>query len=121
MGLLGRLGTRLSETSDEIHAQETRKWCEGVEGVEQIASCYPRTRTKVVGIVESIKLIPTAFGHSLEVQIFDGTDRLVGVWLGTRSIPGIDLGTSLILEGVVGNLDAGLPKLINPAYQLLPR
>ncbi|HEX2259713.1 MAG TPA: nucleotide-binding protein [Actinomycetota bacterium] len=121
MGILGRLGARLSETSDEIHAQNTKELCADVEGVQEIASCAPRTRTRVVGVVESIKLVPAPFGHTLEVQVFDGTERLVGVWLGTRSIPGIDLGSSLILEGVVGKFGPGLPKLINPAYELLPR
>jgi translation initiation factor 2B subunit (eIF-2B alpha/beta/delta family) len=121
MGLLGRLGKRLSESSDEIHAQTTREWCASIEGVESISSCGPRTRTRVVGVVESIKLVPTAFGHSLEVQIYDGTDRAVAVWLGTRSIPGIDLGSSLILEGVIGKYGASGLKVINPAYQLVPR
>jgi hypothetical protein len=121
MGLLGRLGARLSETSEEIHAQNTREMCSEVEGVEEIVRCSPRTRTRVVGVVESIKLVPAPFGHTLEVQIFDGTDRLVGVWLGTRSIPGIDLGSSLILEGVLGKFGPDIPKVINPAYELLPR
>jgi hypothetical protein len=121
MGIFSRLGERLNETSDQIHAQKTRAWCAEVEGVEPIEDCSPRTRRKVVGVVESIKLIPSEFGHKLEVQIYDGTDRLVGVWLGCRTIPGIDLGSSIEMEGTVGSFGNGMLTMINPAYQLLPR
>lgn len=121
MGILSRLGERLSETPDQIHAQNTRAWCAEVEGVERIAECRARTHRRVVGVVESIKLIPSEFGHKLEVQIYDGTDRLVGVWLGCRTIPGIDLGSSIVMEGTVGTFGSGVLTMINPAYELLPR
>lgn len=111
----------LSETSDEIHAQQTRKWCQEVEGVEDVTNCNERTRRKVAGVVESIKLVPSQFSNTLEVTIFDGTDRITGVWLGRKSIPGIDLGTHLTLEGTVGRFDEGPLRIINPAYELLPQ
>ncbi len=94
--------------------------CSGVKGVEKISRCKPRTRKKVVGVVESIKLVPRDFGHSLEVQIYDGTDRIIGEWLGWRTIPGIDLGTRMVMEGTVGTFGDGTLRIINPAYELLP-
>ena len=121
MGIFDRLGSRLTQSSEQIHAQQTRALCSKVGGVEQIAACRPRTRQKVVGVVESIKLVPRDYGHSLEVQIYDGTDRLVAEWLGTRTIPGVDLGTWMLLEGTIGNFGDSMLKMINPAYELLPR
>jgi hypothetical protein len=110
----------LSETSEEIHAHHTRQWCKDVEGVQEVTDCLERTRRRVAGVVESIKLRPSQFSNTLEVTVFDGTDRIIGVWLGRKSIPGIDLGTHLILEGTVGHFEPGPLRIINPAYELLP-
>jgi hypothetical protein len=109
----------LSETEEEIHAEQTREWCREIKGIEEVTSCMARTRRKVAGVVESIKLIPSKFSNTLEVTIFDGTDRIIGVWLGRKSIPGIDLGSHLMLEGTVGNYGSGPLQIINPAYELL--
>lgn len=116
MGILGRL----NETSEQMHAQQTREWCSEIDGIQDASSCEARTRRKVAGVVESIKLIPNAFSQTLEVTIYDGTDRLVGIWLGRRSIPGIDLGSRLLLEGTIGAFRNGPLQIINPAYELLP-
>ena len=110
----------LNETSEQIHAGQTRDWCKEVEGVEEVTDCIERTRNKVAGVVESIKLRPTRFSNTLEVTLFDGTDRIIGVWLGRKSIPGIDLGSHLKLEGTIGKFDDGYLRIINPAYELLP-
>lgn len=111
----------LSETSDQILAQRTRDWCRDIEGIEEVADCRERSRRRVAGVVESIRLIPSEFSNTLEVTLFDGTDRIIGVWLGRKAIPGIDLGTHLKLEGTIGRYDSGPLRIINPAYELLPQ
>ena len=115
MGILDRL----SETDEEIHSQHTKEWIKDVGGVEEAAKCTPHSLRRVAGVVESIKLIPTKYSQTLEVTIYDGTERIVGVWLGRRSIPGIDLGTRIVLEGTVGEFRPGPLQMINPAYELL--
>lgn len=57
---------------------------------------------------------------TLEIQVYDGTDEVTAVWLGRRKIPGIDLGSGLILEGTIGRFRDDRLKMINPAYELLP-
>lgn len=116
MGILGKL----NETSEQIHAQQTREWCHEIDGIQDVSDCHPRDRRKVAGVVESIKLVPSASSQTLEVTIYDGTDRIIGVWLGRRAIPGIDLGSRILLEGTVGAFKAGPLQIINPAYELLP-
>lgn len=110
---------QLSETEEEIHAEQTREWCRDIEGTEEVSDCRERTQQKVAGVVESIKLVPRKFSNTLEVTIFDGSDRIIGVWLGRKSIPGIDLGSHLVLEGTIGRFDSGPLRIINPAYELL--
>lgn len=120
MGLLKKIGETLAETTDQLRAQEIRHFCGRIPGVEQIAVCRPRTWARVAGRVQSIRVNPRMDRAALEVQIYDGTDHLTGVWLGRRKIPGIDLARGLILEGTLTrHRDRGL-QITNPAYELLP-
>jgi hypothetical protein len=54
------------------------------------------------------------------VQVYDGTDEVLGVWFGRRRIPGIELGRGLILKGTLGNFGNRPLVIINPEYELLP-
>lgn len=115
------LKTTIGQTIQERHTRDTREWCEKVEDVADLAECTERTHNKVVGVVESIKLVPQGTSTTLEITIYDGTDRIIAEFLGRRAIPGIDLGTHLKLEGTIGRFGPGLLRLINPAYELLPQ
>lgn len=120
MGIFKRVGERLNETPEQLQAQEIRSWCGEVAGVEQIAVCRPRSRQRVAGVVESIKVIPRGGSSTLQVQIYDGTDQIVGIWYGRRKIPGVDLGRRLILEGTIGRFYGNDQlQIINPAYELV--
>lgn len=119
MGVFKRFGERLSETPEQLAAQETRAWCGEIQDVEQIAECRPRTRRRVAGVVESIKVIPRRDTSILEIQIYDGTDRIYGVWFGRRKILGIDLGKRIILEGTVSIVQGDRLRIINPGYELI--
>lgn len=115
MGLLDRWG----ESDEQLRAQEIREQVRQVPGVEHIAACRPRTKTRVAGIVLSIKVMPHEDTASLAVQIFDGTDEVTGLWLGRRKIPGIELGKCLVLEGTIRTLPGNHLQIINPAYELV--
>lgn len=115
-----RFGEKLAETPEQFHAQEIRGWCGEIPGVEQIAECRPRTKRRVAGVVESIKVIPRLETSTLEVEIYDGTDNIVGVWFGRRKIPGVDLGKRIILEGTIGTFGGTALKIINPSYEIVP-
>lgn len=119
MGIFRRF-EGLSESEEKLHAQEVRVWVGSVPGVEQIAECRPRTRVKVAGLVESIKVVPSDTCPRLEIQIFDGTDQITGVWIGRRHIEGIDLGQGVVLEGTMQRSSKDILEIINPAYELLP-
>lgn len=120
MGLFKRLGERLAAPPEQLRAQEIRKWCDDIGDVEQIGVCRARQRARVAGIVQTIKVVPLDSSTSLEVQIYDGTDEVVGIWFGRRRIPGIELGRGLILKGTLGRYGRGPLTIINPEYELLP-
>jgi hypothetical protein len=116
MGMFKRLGERLAAPPEQLRAQEIRKYCDDIGDVEQIGVCRPRRRVRVAGIVQTIKVVPRDASTSLEVQIYDGTDEVVGIWFGRRRIPGIELGRGLILEGTLGRYGRGPLTIINPEY-----
>ncbi|MGH2772826.1 MAG: hypothetical protein ACRDIU_06790 [Actinomycetota bacterium] len=119
MGIFRKLEERLDRSPEEEQAPKIREWASKVPGAEFVAKCQPRTHQRVAGVVESIKLTPRDYTYLLEVQIFDGTEQITGVWYGRRKIPGIDLGCRIMLEGTIGCDNDDL-KIINPAYALLP-
>lgn len=119
MGILERLGARLTQSPDQLRAQEIRRFCGDVSEVDQIAECRPRSRARVVGIVQSIKYVPGRDNSKLQVRIYDGTDEIIGVWFGRREIPGVRLGQPLVLSGTIVGSRSGGFEMMNPAYELV--
>lgn len=120
MGLLKKLGERLSEAPEVLNADEIRKRCAGVPGVACIADIKPRERARVSGIIESIKVIPHHNASSmLEIDINDGTGHLRGIWYGRKKIPGLHLGQQVIFEGTIGQARSGDLRILSPIYEFL--
>ena len=53
-------------------------------------------------------------------MLTDGTGELAARWLGRRTIPGLVLGSRLVVEGVLG-LDSaqGIKRIVNPTYEFV--
>lgn len=62
---------------------------------------------------------PTSGLPTLTVSVTDETGTIIALWSGRRSIGGISLGRTLVLEGVPVQAQGHL-ELINPAYTLCP-
>lgn len=120
MGLFRKVGDLLQENPDQEDGPKLRAWSQQMPGVRPITDCRPHAYRRVAGVVESIKLTPKANTCLLQVEIYDGTDRIKGVWYGRRKIPGVDLGRKLVLEGTVADLDGTGLQIINPEYELIP-
>ncbi|MGI8425987.1 MAG: OB-fold nucleic acid binding domain-containing protein [Actinomycetota bacterium] len=117
MGFFKSTSTALEDPQGD--AAKLREWCAQMPGIEQISNCCIRDHKRVAGVVESIKLVPREHTCLLQVEIFDGSDRITGIWYGRRKIPGIDLGRRIILEGTMCWLEDSRLQIINPAYELL--
>jgi hypothetical protein len=88
-------------------------------GTESIVPLHWRTRAKVNGRVKSIRVQPLADVPTLEcVLVDDSGEAITLVFLGRRSIAGLQSGTRLVAEGMVGK-HKSKTAIINPAYQLL--
>ncbi|MGH2683245.1 MAG: OB-fold nucleic acid binding domain-containing protein [Actinomycetota bacterium] len=116
MSALGRLFQRLSRSDEEILRDEIRQWAESVPGTIRINECPRRRPVRVCGVVRRLTLRPQAGSHSLEAVIYDGTGELTAVWTGRDHIPGLTIGTQLILEGVI-SVERGSLRMVNPAFE----
>jgi RecG-like helicase len=116
MSALGRFLHRLSRTDEEILRDEVREWADAVPGTVRIGDCPQRRRVRVCGVVRRLTLRPQGDSHSLEVVIYDGTGELTAAWTGRDHIPGLSIGTQLILEGVPSVDRTGM-RMVNPAFE----
>jgi RecG-like helicase len=119
MGLLDpfrRFVRRMAESDEERLAEEIQDWASTVPGSVRIAEIPRRSRTKVAGVVKRITVRPLEGFESLEALVSDGTGEISVVWMGRRSIPGLTLGTRIVVEGVAGEGRSGL-KMVNPTFE----
>jgi hypothetical protein len=119
MGLLDGLRRslrRMAESDEQRLNEEIRGWAERVPGSTRIAEAPSRSRAKIAGVVRRITVRPLEGYESLEALISDGTGEIEIVWMGRRSIPGLSLGTKVIVDGVVGQ-SRGERRIVNPTFE----
>ena len=92
----------------------------GVDNVVSITDAAPRDRVAVRGQVTRMRARPTSGMPALVITITDATGTVTAVWTGRRSIGGITLGRSIMIEGVAVLRGTSL-EFTNPAYTLLAR
>jgi hypothetical protein len=71
---------------------------------------------KIAATVRRITVKPGETGDSLEALLWDGTGEVTAAWTGRRSIPGLSLGTRMILEGAIGE-ERGGRRMVNPRFE----
>lgn len=116
MGALRRFLSRIAESDEERLAQELRQWAESIPGTVRVAEAPLRKRVRIAGVVRRITVMPVEGFESLEAVIYDGSGEVSAVWLGRRSIPGLLLGSHLIIEGVLGKEHDQL-RIGNPTFE----
>jgi hypothetical protein len=88
------------------------------ENVTPIGNIQWRKRAQVQGRVTSIKAAPSGAAPALEVEIWDETGGVSLQFLGRREIAGLEVGSQLRAEGMVGE-EEGSMVILNPSYELL--
>ena len=77
-----------------------------------------RSRAQVQGRVTSIKTAPRGAAPTLQVEIWDETGGVSLQFLGRREIAGLEVGSQMRAEGMVGE-EEGSMVILNPSYELL--
>jgi hypothetical protein len=88
------------------------------ENVTKIGEIQWRKRAQVQGRVTSIKTAPRGAAPALQVEIWDETGGVSLQFLGRRDIAGLEVGSQMRAEGMVGE-DEGSMVILNPSYELL--
>ncbi len=109
---------RLSTSQQDLHSAELQEDAEAA-GCSRICDCDDRQVVRVTGTLRTVTLRPRAGVPALEAELFDGTAPLDVVWLGRRSIVGIEPGRRLIASGRI-SMSHGRRVLFNPKYELRP-
>jgi len=88
------------------------------ENVTKIGEIEWRKRAQVQGRVTSIKTAPRGSAPALQVEIWDETGGVSLQFLGRREIAGLEVGSQMRAEGMVGE-EGGSMVILNPSYELL--
>ncbi|NUK84655.1 OB-fold nucleic acid binding domain-containing protein [Streptomyces lunaelactis] len=117
-GRFRRMLDRLSTSQEDLESEELQEDAQA-SGCTRIAECRDRQIVRVTGTLRTVTLRPRAGVPALEAELFDGTAPLDVVWLGRRSIVGIEPGRRLIASGRI-SMSHGRRVLFNPKYELRP-
>jgi hypothetical protein len=77
-----------------------------------------RKRAHVRGKVSSIRTAPSGGAPRVEVEVWDETGGITLQFIGRRNIVGLDVGSTICAEGMVGEEDGALT-ILNPSYELI--
>jgi amino acid transporter len=97
---------------------------DGDASIGVLPGCTPlgdvrwRSKVRVGGRVRSVRIAPQHDAPTLELVLVDGTGGLSIVFLGRRGIAGIDIGSTLLVEGTVG-IHRNRLAILNPTYTLV--
>lgn len=119
MARLSALLEELGRSPAEARAQNLRRWSASIPGTTAIAALEPRKHQKTAGVVQNIRIDPRPTSRSIEATIIDGTGQMVVKWLGRPQIQGINLGSGLIVSGMVGRTDEDEPMILNPDHEVV--
>lgn len=113
-----KVGTGITRSPEDIRAENLRDWAETIPGTTRISQIRPRERSKVVGVIDKIRIDPREGSTSIEATFSDGTGQMVAKWLRGK-VEGIRLGRGLIVTGAIGGTSEEGFSILNPEYDLI--
>src|SRR5690242_11975512 len=115
---IARLGERLTKSVTQMEADELREDAARL-GCTPMCDLLDRQQATVSGTVRAVTLRPRVNVPALVIDLYDGSRTINLVWLGRRSIAGIEPGTYLRAQGRV-TYYRGIPTIFNPSYEIVP-
>lgn len=117
-GRLRKAMRRLTAQTHELDAEELQRRAEHA-GAQPVAACVDRMPATVFGTVRALTIRPRAGTPALEAELYDGSGVVTLVFVGRRTIAGIEPGRRLRATGRV-TTNEGRRVMFNPRYELLP-
>jgi|SRR5690349_7117751 hypothetical protein len=113
-GLFSRTLEKLSlehQEADELQEDAAKAGCSPIKAQPD------RCMATVHGTLRCVTLRPVDGVTALEAELYDGSDTITLIWLGRRTIEGVDAGRRLTAHGRIGRRGSERV-LYNPAYEL---
>jgi amino acid transporter len=88
------------------------------ENILPISNATWRRRAHVRGHVTAIRTAPSSGAPKVDVEIWDSTGGITLQFLGRREIAGLDVGSTICAEGMVGETEGSLT-ILNPSYEIV--
>ena len=117
-GRLRRAVRRFTAQTHELDAEDLKRRVE-TAGAQPVAQCVDRMPATVFGTVRALTIRPRAGTPALEAELYDGSGVVTLVFVGRRTIAGIEPGRRLRATGRV-TANEGRRLIFNPRYELLP-
>jgi RecJ-like exonuclease len=115
-GTLRKFVRRMFASDAELDAEELQR--DAVEsGSTPASACRRGEVVTVTGRLRTVVYTPRTTLPTLEAELYDGSDLITLVWLGRRSIPGIQPGVTVKATGRIAVRD-NRKVIYNPHYEL---
>jgi amino acid transporter len=88
------------------------------ENIIPIATATWRKRAHVRGKVTAIRTAPSGSNPRVDIEVWDETGGITLQFLGRREVIGLEVGSTLCAEGMVGE-DSGALTILNPSYEIV--
>lgn len=111
---LRHLGSDDSEREAELLSTEVAH-----SGAVRADQCQVGQCVDVIGKLRMVQWQPRNAVAEFTAELYDGTDTIELIWLGRRTIAGIEAGRRVRASGRLALRD-GCKAIYNPTYELLP-
>ena len=88
------------------------------EDVHPIAAAQWRHRAHIRGHVTTIRNPPANSTPHVDIEVWDETGGITLQFIGRREITGLEVGSTICAEGMVGETDGNLV-ILNPSYEII--
>jgi len=116
---LRRALKKITASEEELDSAELREDVVDELGGTLLSDCADREPVCVAGQIRAVTLRPVGGVPALEAELYDGADTVSLVFLGRRSIPGVEPGRTIVAHGRLSRGD-GRALIYNPRYDLRP-
>jgi len=110
--------TQSAFTKAPVAAKSNEPVSHYAENITPIGSISWRKRAHVQGRVSSIKSAPSGSSPLVEVEMWDESGGVTLQFLGRREVAGLEVGSQLKAEGMVGENNGQLI-ILNPSYEII--
>jgi amino acid transporter len=118
-------GPRLLASREALHAAEIRQEISALPPAHTVRQPVPiadsqhREIVNVAGTLRAVTIRPRGGSLTMQAELWDGTGRVLLVWLGRRDIAGIEPGRKIVVRGRLTSMK-GERAIYNPSYELQP-